>query len=401
MPATHIVLFDSDCREQLLPLTFTRPVADLRVGILTIKEKFEKLVDIPVSFLTQDHLSELFPLLYGEQNLLINGSILPDQDFIHWALQIPVGTAWVRDGELFAANLDRAALSRLVDDQDLGDIQLNDFKEDGFLSIKRPADIFRLNDQAIRADFKLLTQGRTSQPLPDSNTLIGPADQLFIEEGASVEASILNVKQGPIYIGKDAKILEGCMLRGPIALGAKSVLKMGAKIYGATTLGHQCKVGGEVSNVVFQSNSNKGHDGYLGNAVIGEWCNIGADTNASNLKNDYSEVKVWSYPEGRFSKTGLQFHGLIMGDHSKAGINTMFNTGTVVGVSANVYGEGFPRTFIPSFSWGGASGLQTYRLDKALATAERVMIRRNKALTPADKAMLAHVFEATAQYRPK
>lgn len=398
---TNLVLFDSDCREHLLPLTYTRPVAAIRVGILTIKEKYEHLQSLPVSYLTQDHLNAIFPTSYGAGNLLINGNILPDQDFINWASNIALGTAYVRDGELIATHLDEKAFCALIEGKEFGNIEVLEFREEGISRIERPADIFRQNDAAIRNDFKLLTQGRSSQKLSATNTLIGPADQLFIEEGVTVEACILNVTSGPIYLGKDATILEGCLLRGPIAIGEKSVLKMGAKIYGATTLGPQCKVGGEVNNVVFQANSNKGHDGYLGNAVIGQWCNIGADTNASNLKNDYAEVRVWSYPEGRFAKTGLQFHGLIMGDHSKTGINTMLNTGTVIGVSANVFGEGFPRTFIPSFSWGGSNGFQTYRLDKALATAARVMARRNKDLTEADKAMFSHVFEESKSYRPK
>jgi UDP-N-acetylglucosamine diphosphorylase/glucosamine-1-phosphate N-acetyltransferase len=399
MPATHLILFDSDCRETLLPLTYTRPVADLRVGITTIKEKYEQLIDLPVSFLTQDHLSELYPLLYGERNLLINGSLIPDPDFIHWAAQIELGTAYVRRGELIATHLDREALMNLVDGHEFGQIKVQEYEEEGIDKLTTPADVFLLNDKAIRADFARLTEGRSSASLPASNTLIGPADQLFIEAGASIEGAILNVKNGPIYVGKDAQILEGCLLRGPIALCEGSVLKMGAKIYGATSVGPSCKVGGEVSNVVFQANSNKGHDGYLGNAAIGQWCNIGAGTNASNLKNDYSEVRVWSYAEGRFAKTGQQFHGLIMADHAKAGINTMFNTGTVVGVAANIFGEGFPRTFIPSFSWGGKAGVQTYRLDKALETAERVMARRSVPLTDADRRMLEFVFEASKEYR--
>ncbi|PHI18413.1 glucose-1-phosphate thymidylyltransferase [Lewinellaceae bacterium SD302] len=399
---SHIVLFDSDCREHLLPLTYTRPVAALRVGILTIKEKYEQLLPtLPVSYLTQDHLSKLFPILYGERNLLINGNILPDRDFINWATSIELGTAYVREGELVATHLDQEAILGLLDGGEFGNIEVREFREEGISRIERPADIFRQNDAAIRSDFTLLTAGRESQPLSASNTLIGSTDQLFIEEGANIEAATLNVKSGPIYIGKDAVVLEGCLMRGPISIGAGSALKMGAKIYGATTLGPQCKVGGEVNNVVFQANSNKSHDGYLGNAVIGQWCNIGADTNASNLKNDYSEVRVWSYPEGRFARTGLQFHGLVMGDHSKAGINTMFNTGSVIGVSANIFGEGFPRTFIPSFSWGGSNGFQTYRLDKALATIERVMARRDKVLSEDEREMLTHVFEESAEYRPK
>ncbi|MEL6140981.1 MAG: glucose-1-phosphate thymidylyltransferase, partial [Bacteroidota bacterium] len=301
-----------------------------------------------------------------------------------------------------AVRLDAAAMKALVSGGEFGHFEAFEIEEGMELKkIRRPADLFAENAAEIRRDFDLLTAGLFSEELSPTNTLIGPKENLFIAPGAEVEASILNVQNGPIYIGADAKILEGCLLRGPIALHERAVLKMGAKVYGGTTLGPVCKVGGEINNVIFHSNSNKGHDGYLGNSVIGQWCNIGADTNCSNLKNDYSEVKVWSYPENRFAKSGRQFHGLIMGDHSKAGINTMFNTGTVVGVSANVFGEGFPRTFIPSFSWGGANGFQTYRLTKALDTAKRVMARRQRELTDADRTMLEKVYEDTEKYRPK
>lgn len=398
---THLILFDGDARDHLLPLTFTRPMADLRVGILSIREKWEKRFGIPASFLTQDYLAPLYPSVYGAHNLLINGCLIPNDAWQQLLLELTPGQAYTFQDELLAICLDEAAAKVLVNGGELASLAVFELADLPAQRIRRPADIFQQCDAEIRADFSLLTQGRRSQELSKTNTLIGDPSQLFIEEGASVEACILNVNSGPIYIGKDAVLLEGAMLRGPIGLGERSVVKMGAKIYGATAVGPHCKLGGEVNNVVMQANSNKGHDGYLGNSVIGEWCNLGADTNNSNLKNDYSDVKVWSYPEQRFVSTGLQFHGLIMGDHSKAGINTMFNTGTVVGVSANIFGEGFPRNFIPSFSWGGASGLQTYRLDKALATAERVVARRNHQLTAAERAVFAYVFEATASSRPK
>jgi UDP-N-acetylglucosamine diphosphorylase/glucosamine-1-phosphate N-acetyltransferase len=396
---SQIILFDSDVRNHLLPLTYSRPVGDLRVVIITIAEKWERHLRMPVSFLTQDYLADLFPLRVQDNNLLINGSVLPTAGIMALVLDLSPGQAYVKDGELIAACLDRAAVLSLEEDQDFGEIQAFDLTDQPLLRLNKPADIFRMNDTALREDFMLLTAGRKSATLPPSNTLIGPSENLFLEEGVEVEACTLNVKTGPVYLGKDATLLEGCLIRGPLAMGAESVLKMGAKIYGATTLGPGCKVGGEVNNVVFQANSNKGHDGYLGNSVIGEWCNIGADTNASNLKNDYGEVRVWSYPEGRFANTGLQFHGLIMADHAKAGINTMINTGTVIGFSANVYGEGFPRTFIPSFSWGGASGFKTYRQDKAMATAERVMSRRDEPLTEAHQKMFSAIFAESSQYR--
>lgn len=396
---SQIILFDADVRNHLLPLTYSRPVGDLRVGILTIAEKWERHLGMPVSYLTQDYLADLYPLRVQDHNLLVNGSVLPTAEIIALVLDLAPGQAYLQNGALIAACLDQAAVRSLAEDQDFGAIQAFDLGDQPLLRITRPADIFRMNDTAIREDFLLLTAGRTSAPLPPSNALIGSPENLFLEAGVDVEACTINVKSGPVYLGRDATLLEGGLIRGPFAMGPESVLKMGAKIYGPTTLGPHCKVGGEVNNVVFQANSNKGHDGYLGNSVVGEWCNIGADTNASNLRNDYAEVRVWSYPEGRFAKTGLQFHGLIMADHAKIGINTMLNTGTVMGFSANVFGEGFPRAFIPSFSWGGASGFRTYRRDKAMETAERVMSRRSQPLTEAHQRMFAAIFEESGQYR--
>lgn len=388
----NLILFDGDSRNHLLPLTFSRPVAGLRIGILTIGEKWERHLESPASFLTEDYLGGLFPLEIGEDNLLVNGDILPTPEMVALVNSLSPGSGYTMEGELVAARLDRSATETLAGDKDFSKITAEELKGQSLLRVRRPAALFGLNDQAIRADFALLTTGRASAKLSATNTVIGPLENLFVEEGVRAEACIFNVEDGPVYLGKDCAILEGSMLRSPLVVGEGSVIKMGAKIYGATTLGPSTKVGGEINNVVFQGNCNKGHDGFLGNAFVGEWCNIGADTNASNLRNDYGEVRVWSYPEGRFAKTGKQFHGLIMADHAKAGINTMFNTGTVVGFSANVFGEGFPRTFIPSFSWGGAGGYQTYRMDKALATAERVMERRGVVLTEAHKAVFAAVF---------
>ncbi|RMD70422.1 MAG: glucose-1-phosphate thymidylyltransferase, partial [Bacteroidetes bacterium] len=266
------------------------------------------------------------------------------------------------------------------------------------LQVRQLWDIFLLNDRAIRLDFELLTHGRRSQPLSASNTVIGEGP-VFVEEGAVVEGATLNATDGPIYIGAHAQVMEGALLRGSLAICDHAVIKMGAKVYGGTTIGPWCKVGGEVQNVVFFGYSNKAHDGYLGNSVIGEWCNLGADTNCSNLKNDYGEVKLWSYEKEGFVRTGQQFCGLFLGDHSKCGINTMFNTGTVVGVSANIFGAGYPRNFVPSFAWGGPAGWSTYRFDKAIATAERVMARRKVPLTPEDRLILMKVFEESARFR--
>ncbi len=395
----HLILFDTELRNHLLPLTFSRPVADLRLGILTIREKWAQHLGMPASFLTQEYLQDLFPLAYGEHNLLINGSILPTADIVALVMDLLPGEAYLKDGELIAACLDQAAVEALANDQDFGDVEAFELGDVPLLRISRPADLFTLNDTALREDFTLLTAGQTSADISATNTVIGPRENLFVAPGVRMEACILNVENGPIYLGQDAIILEGAMLRGPLSVGEGSIIKMGAKIYGATTLGPSTKVGGEINNVVFQGNCNKGHDGFLGNSVIGEWCNIGADTNASNLRNDYADVRVWSYPEGRFAKTGLQFHGLVLGDHSKVGINTMFNTGTVVGFSSNIFGEGFPRTFIPSFQWGGSAGYRTYRLDKAMATAARMMERRNQEFTEQHEALFAAIFAESREYR--
>lgn len=396
---THVILFDSEVRDYLLPLTFVRPIAELRIGILSIREKWERLLPARISYLTQDYLSAKYPLEYGSDNLLVNGSIVPTPDLVQLLREMEFGQAYLLGEELIAARLDGDQLAGLIAEDDMGELDTYDLQYEQLLKINRPYDIFAKNAQALQLDFELLTAGRQSAPLPASNRLIGPADQLFIEAGASIEACTLNTTTGPIYIGADALVMEGCLLRGGLAICEHAILKMGARIYGPTTIGPYCKVGGEINNTVFFANSNKAHDGYLGNAVLAEWCNIGADTNSSNLKNTYDEVRIWSYPEERFIGTGLQFCGLIMGDHSKAGINTMFNTGSVVGVSANIFGSGFPRQFIPSFSWGGASGFTTYKTNKAFDTIRAVMQRRDFPFSEAEQQILLRVYEDTAKYR--
>ena len=395
----HLILFDNEIREELLPLTYTRPVGALRVGILTIQEKWEKTTGFTTSFLTQDYLTEKYGMEYGEENIIVNGSLLPTPQMLRLIKQMDFSEALLLDGELLAAKMTAKQIEQLINDEDFGELTGRDIKGTDILKLSGVYDIFELNQKAIEADFELLTKGRESASLPEGNTLIGPKNRLFIERGAKVYCSILNTENGPIYIGKDSLIMEGSMIRGALALCEKSVLKMGSKIYGATTLGPGCKAGGEVKNVVMQANSNKGHEGYLGNAVLGEWCNIGADTNCSNLKNTYEEVKIWNYPTGRFKSTGLQFCGLIMGDHSKTAINTMFNTGTVVGICTNIFSTGFPRAFVPSFAWGGAQGYTTYRTDKAFKTIERVASRKKLNLSVEDRLILLRVFEDTAQYR--
>lgn len=396
----NIILFDNEVREHLLPLTYTRPVCELRVGILTIKEKWEKWLgaEHEYAYITQDYLAEKYPIEFGKENYVINGSVLPSEQLCTLIKYMDFNQAYLKGEDLIVAKLDEKQFEKLIRDEEIEDLNGMDIQDTQYLKINYPWDIFRLNDEALRSDFDLLTSGRQSQPISPTNQVIGK-ENIFLEEGAKVECSILNATTGPIYIGKHAEIMEGCIVRGGLAMGEHSYLKMGAKIYGATTIGPWCKVGGEVNNSVFQAYSNKAHDGFLGNAVLGEWCNLGADTNNSNLKNNYKKVRAWNYLQERFIDTGLQFCGLIMGDHSKAGINTMFNTGTVVGVGANVFGAGYPRNFIPSFSWGGTGKIITHNTDKAFETAEVMMQRRKIEFEVPDRLILLRVFEDTAKYR--
>ena len=387
----NYILFD-DKREKLLPLTFTRPVCELRIGILTIREKWETVLKASSSTLTVEYLRTKYPLVSSSDNVLINGGICPDSALVSAISELGKEQRLVKNGKLLALKTSENPLSMNLSSKEGIEFEGN------ILSVENPWDIFSKNGQALEADFQLITARRNSVKLSDSNTVIGNGT-VFLEEGAKAEACIFNTSTGSIYLGKNAEVMEGSIVRGPFALCDGAQVKMGAKIYGPTTIGPESRVGGEVNNSVIIGYSNKGHDGFLGNSVIGEWCNLGADTNNSNLKNNYDEVCVWSYESGRFAKTGLQFCGLIMGDHSKSGINTMFNTGTVVGVSANVFGAGFPRTFIPSFSWGGAAGFSEYEAEKAFATAQRVMERRGKTFDDVERSILSSVFDLTKGYR--
>ena len=379
-----IQLVDGKHRSHLLPLTYTRPVAELRCGIITIAEKYTKRGH-EIGYGTEAYLNVKYPSIEAE--VLVSGSVCPTDAFLEAVAGLSSGQALIQGDELLAFKGEK-----WVDEPS----EIIPFS--GALNlITRPWDIWSKNASELNLDFDLLTKDRFSAPIDATNTVIG--DRVFLEEGAKATASILNATSGPIYLAKNAEIMEGCIVRGGLALGESSALKMGAKIYGATTLGPHCKVGGEVNNSVIIGYSNKGHDGFLGNSALGEWCNLGADTNNSNLKNNYDEVKAWSYVDGRFAKTGQQFCGLIMGDHSKSGINTMFNTGTVVGVSANVYGAGFPRNFIASFTWGGPQGTMEYRIDKALDTADRMMKRRGLEVDEVEKAILEQVYALSAEYR--
>lgn len=388
----NYILFDGPSRNQLLPFTYTRPVADIRVGILTIREKWEKNLGVTTTTVTEEYLSEKYDMVELEDNVLINASYLPNADIVELIKGLEKDQAIFKDEDLIAFYT-----SDYTDDINLEDFEAIDYKQD-ILKIENTWDIFSKNGEAIVEDFELLTSRRKSEPISSSNNIIAP-ENIFIEEGAKLEFVTLNASEGPIYIGKDAEVMEGSVIRGPFALCNNGVIKLAAKIYGPTTVGPYSKVGGEVNNSVIFGYSNKGHDGFLGNSVLGEWCNIGADTNSSNLKNNYAEVKLWNYSTENFAKTGMQFCGLMMGDHSKCGINTMFNTGTVIGVSANVFGGGFPRNFIPSFSWGGSSGFTTYLTAKAFEVSKIVMARRGLEFTKKDEAILLHVFELTKKFR--
>ncbi|MFY0629367.1 MAG: GlmU family protein [Flavobacteriaceae bacterium] len=388
----NYILFDGNVRNSLLPFTYTRPVADIRIGILTIREKWEKVLGLTTTTITEEYLGAKYPMVEMEENILINASFIPSKELVKQVKRLKKNQAIFKGEDVIAFYTTDSQ-----EEVDFNTYEQIEFESD-LLQVNNTWDIFSLNDKAIEADFELLTEGRKSQPIPEGVQCVGK-ENIFIEEGATVAFSILNASTGPIYIGKDALIMEGSIVRGPFAICENAVLKMGAKIYGATTLGPHCKVGGEVNNSVLFGYSSKGHEGFLGNSVLGEWCNIGADTNTSNLKNNYAEVKLWNYETERFAKTGLQFCGLMMGDHSKCGINTMFNTGTVIGVSANIFGSGFPRNFVPSFSWGGASGFTAYQLKKVFEVAEVVMKRRNIELSEIDKNILEHVFEETKSNR--
>ncbi|MEP7127829.1 MAG: GlmU family protein [Chitinophagales bacterium] len=392
MQEKNFILFDDECRDQLLPFTFTRPVCEIRIGILTIAGKWERSLNLRPSYLTQDYLSKKYQLNKKALNWLINGSVLPDPRLVAQVVSLQPNEAIVENEMVVACCVADFSMENGILNSDKIIQQCNVISPATFIrSVRKLTDIFSMNGEALRDDFKLITRQRRSVTVSESNN-ISHRDAIFIEEGAIVEYAYLNASQGPIYIGKNAEVMEGAMIRGPFSLGEGSVVKMGSKIYYPTTIGPFCKVGGEINNVVMFGNSNKAHDGYLGNAVIGEWCNLGADTNNSNLKNDYSNVKLWNYPQQKFADTGLQFCGVMMGDHSKCGINTMFNTGTVVGVFANLFGDGFPRNFIPSFSWGGHAGITDYKLEKALKVAELVMKRREQTLTDVDAEILQHIY---------
>lgn len=384
----NIVLFDEQEWRNLRPLTLNKPISELRMGILTFKERWEKLFEGNYSNHTQNYLSEKFPLKISDENLFINPAFFPNKNLINSIQNLKFGESIWFDNQMIVGNL---SLKEFEVRNDLNN--KIEFKEE-IIHINHLWDLFTHNDKAIRFDFELITKGRKSQPISETNGVINP-ENIFLEEGAVVEFAVLNAKEGPIYIGKNAEVMEGSLVRGSLALCENAKLNLGAKIYSGTTIGPYCKVGGEVNNSILMSYSNKGHDGFLGNSVLGEWCNLGADTNNSNLKNNYSEISVWNYEDKAYISTGLQFCGLMMGDYSKSAINTQFNTGTVVGISANVFDAGFPPKFIPSFSWGGGKDSDKFDLEKSYEAAEKMMARRKKILTNEEKNILGYIFQLT------
>ena len=388
----NYILFDGPSRNNLLPLTYTRPVAEIRVGVLTIREKWETFLHSTITSITEDYLSDKFPMVEFEENIFINASFLPNPELVKLISNLKPNES-INSGDNLIA---------FYSNQSQEEIDLDSFTKIDFttslMQITCLTDIFKINSLAIKADYDLITNNRVSSKISSTNNLIHP-ENIFIEDGVSMEFVTLNATDGPIYIAKDCEIMEGSLIRGPFALCENSILKLGSKIYGGTTIGPYCKIGGEVTNSVVFGYSNKGHDGYLGNSLIGEWCNLGADTNTSNLKNNYADVKLWNYEEDKFLTTGEQFCGLIMGDHSKSAINTMFNTGTVVGVCSNIFGSGFPRNFIPSFSWGGNKGFAEYNIDKVFEVNSKVMKRKKCIFSEKDKAILTHLNTITSAYR--
>jgi len=388
----NFILFDGPRRYHLLPFTFTRPVSEIRVGIMTLKERWEAYLKVSVTSLTEEYLSIKYPVKLEDSNIFIDASVLPSISLLKTIHSLKENEV-VKSGDLIVAY----SSASVRNSDELSSFTVIEFKND-LVQVNNTWDIFDKNADILQADFDFITKGRKSQPISETNQLIHP-ERIFLEEGAKVEFSILNATDGPIYLGKNAEIWEGSLIRGALALCDNAIIKMGGKLYGATTIGPYSKVCGEVSNSVIFGYSSKGHEGYLGNAVLGEWCNIGADSNNSNLKNNYAKVRLWDYATERFEQTGLQFCGLMMGDHSKTAINTMFNTGTVIGVNSNIYVPGFPRNFVPSFSWGGASGFTAYQPAKAFDAAKVMMARRGVEFDEVEADILTHVFELTKKWR--
>ena len=388
----NLIFFDPAQSSGLLPLTYTRPVAELRIGGLTIAQKWNKRLGTEGSWLTKEYLQPIYPFKFTTDNLFVSADVIPNDELAAQVNALEKGQGLRDEYGSIAWRSGQWSADLMPEDIQWQELAVP------VTRVKHTYDIFTLNAAEIQADFDLLTRQSKSADLPVHVSCSDPSN-VFVADDAVLEHCSLNTTDGPIYIGAGAHVMDGSMLRGPLFIGNHAVIKMGAKIYGATTIGPYCKAGGEINNSMMMGYSNKGHDGFLGNSVLGYWCNLGADTNTSNLKNNYDQVRLWDYATERFAHTGLQFCGLIMGDHSKCAINTAVNTGTVVGVSANVFGAGFPKNFIPSFSWGGAGSMTTYSLNKAVETAKRVMQRRGIEWTAHDQTVFEAIFEASQSWR--
>lgn len=385
----NIILFDNPVfREKLKPLTLTRPVGNLRVGIHTINKKWEAYLPIAnVSYLTEAYLDHKYVADYHETNIYIDASYLPDEAFVGIIEKVSINEGLYYQNSLIAFKTSH----KLNFGFEYLPEKCAEYK-DNIDVINSLPSLFLNNAHQIKLDFEKIVKGRKSAEITDPFTAVYSPENIFIEEGVSIKAAILNAENGPIYIGKNSIIQEGSLLIGPVAIGENSMVAFGAKIRPNTTLGPVCRVGGEVGNSIFHAFTNKAHDGFLGNSYIGEWCNLGANTNNSNLKNDYKSVKLYDYSVDDLVDSGEIFCGTFMGDYSKAGISTMFNTGTVVGVSVNVYGAGFQEKFIDSFTWGGKTeGYVKYRFEKALEVINDTMSRRNLHLTDEDERILKHI----------
>jgi UDP-N-acetylglucosamine diphosphorylase/glucosamine-1-phosphate N-acetyltransferase len=369
-------LIDNGLHLSFAPLSLTRPIAELRMGIFTNTERYRHfLPESEIGYHTEAYLSTKYKAL--DTDLSINGNVIPNEDFIAAICNLEENQSLVYN-------------DRVIAKKGKGEENIS-FIGDPPVVLNERWDLYQLNENVLKQDFAVITNNRKSQKLSKSNTLIGPPSALFIEEGAIIEGAMLNTLTGPIYVAQNAEIMEGSLIRGGLALGENASVKMGAKIYGATSIGPYCKVGGELNNVIFQSFSNKGHDGFLGNSVVGAWCNIGADTNTSNLKNNYSNVKTYSYTDKTEIQTDIQFMGLFMGDYSKSGINTMFNTASNIGVCCNVFGSGFPDKHIPSFSWVNSDQITSFDLKKSITAANNMMTRRNLKMEQSDLDIFSHL----------
>ncbi|MBW7866755.1 MAG: glucose-1-phosphate thymidylyltransferase [Brumimicrobium sp.] len=378
----NIILHDLSGHLTFAPLTLTRPVGKLRTGMWTNEERWQFYCpQATISFMTKDYLSEKYSANITKDNLWVNAAVIPTNELVKNITDLKKGESLYINNAFIAYR-----------GEEYLPVKPKSSAKANIIILENRWDIYQKNDQILAKDFQAYTAGKKSQAISDTNTIIGDAKRIFLEKGAKVECAILNVSDGPIYVGKNAEIMEGSIVRGGLIMLEESILKIGSKIYGATTIGPHCRVGGEVNNSIFQGYSNKGHDGFIGNSVIGEWCNLGADTNCSNLKNNYGNVKTYNYFLRELEQTNVQFMGVMMGDYSKTSINTMINTASVIGVCANIFMSGFPPKYVADFSWGGEPSAPVYELASAYESIHAMMQRRHQELTDEDKRILAYLY---------